>query len=96
MGFRTLAIEKRSSEVWQVLGGVKTEFGRFGDMLAKTREKLEQATRTLGQAETRTRAIQRRLRDVEALPDPTAHALLDEPLDAEANLELGVALPERE
>ncbi len=68
MGFRTLAIEKRSSEVWTVLGAVKTEFGKFGDILAKTKKKLEEATNTIGNAETRTRAIERKLRGVEALP----------------------------
>jgi len=68
MGFRTLAIEKRSSEVWQVLGAVKTEFGKFGDVLAKTKKKLDEARNTIDQAEVRTRAIDRKLRDVEALP----------------------------
>ena len=76
MGFRTLAIEKRSSEVWMLLGAVKNEFGKFGEVLAKTREKLEQATNTIGLAETRTRAIARRLREVEALPDAQATNLL--------------------
>lgn len=69
MGFRTLAIEKRSSEVWHVLGSVKTEFGKFGDVLAKTKKKLEEATRSIDQAEIRTRAIGRRLNTVEAVPD---------------------------
>ncbi len=69
MGFRTLAVEKRSSEVWQLLGAVKTEFGKFGDILARTREQLERATNTLGSAATRTRVIERRLRSVESLPD---------------------------
>lgn len=68
MGFRTLAIEKRSSEVWNLLSGVKTEFGKFGDILEKTKQKLEQATKTIDSAGVRTRAIERKLRDVEALP----------------------------
>jgi len=76
MGFRTLALEKRSSEVWKVLGAVKTEFGRFGDVLAKTRKKLEEATNTIDQASVRTRAIDRQLRAVEALPDAASRALL--------------------
>jgi len=76
MGFRTLAIEKRSSEVWTLLGAVKTEFGKFADVLAKTKDKLEQATNQLAQAETRTRVIERRLRGVEALPEGDASALL--------------------
>jgi DNA recombination protein RmuC len=68
MGFRTLAIEKRSSEVWQVLGAVKNEFGKFGEVLAKTRKKLDEASKTIGQAEVRTRAIDRKLKEVESLP----------------------------
>ena len=76
MGFRTLALEKRSSEVWKVLGAVKTEFGRFGEVLAKTRKKLEEATNTIDAAAVRTRAIDRQLRVVEALPDAEARALL--------------------
>ena len=66
MGFRTLAIEKRSSEVWSVLGQVKTEFGKFGVALENTRRKLQEATNTIDKAEVRTRAITRSLRDVEA------------------------------
>ena len=76
MGFRTLAIEKRSSEVWQVLGAVKTEFGKFGEVLAKTKSQLESVTNSIGQAETRTRQMERRLKDVEALPGPDAQRLL--------------------
>jgi DNA recombination protein RmuC len=64
MGFRTLAIEQRSSEVWELLGTVKTEFGRFGDTLAKTKKKLQEAAHTIDQAEVRTRAIERQLRRV--------------------------------
>lgn len=76
MGFRTLALEKRSTEVWQVLGAVKTEFAKFGDVLAKTRKKLDEASNTIGQAETRTRVMGRALRQVEALTDTQAQALL--------------------
>jgi DNA recombination protein RmuC len=65
MGFRTLAIERRSSEVWELLAAVKSEFGRFGDTLAKTKRRLEQAAHSIDRAETRTRAIERRLRRVE-------------------------------
>jgi len=68
MGFRTLAIEKRSSEVWELLGVVKTEFGKFGDVLARTKKKLKEASNTIGQAEVRTRAIERKLRDVQQVP----------------------------
>ena len=68
MGFRTLAIERRSSEVWAVLGAVKAEFGRFGEALEATRRKLEQASRSIESAGVRTRQIERKLKDVEALP----------------------------
>lgn len=76
MGFRTLAIEKRSSEVWQVLGAVKTEFNKFGDVLAKTKSQLETVTRSIEAAQTRTRQMGKRLRDVEALPGEEARGLL--------------------
>lgn len=68
IGFRTLVLEKRSSEVWQVLGAVKTEFGKFGDVLAATKNTLERATKNIEYAETRTRQMTRKLKSVEALP----------------------------
>jgi DNA recombination protein RmuC len=68
MGFRTLAIEKHSSEVWHLLGVVKTEFGKFGDVLAKTKKKLQEAGHTIDKAEIRTRAIERKLREVQEAP----------------------------
>ncbi|MEX3839537.1 DNA recombination protein RmuC [Paraburkholderia sp. BR10882] len=80
MGFRTLAIERRSSEVWQVLGAVKTEFGKFGDVLARTKTQLETVTRSIEAAEVRTRAMNRKLRDVEALPGEAAANLLGDAL----------------
>ena len=67
MGFRTLAIEKRSSEVWQLLGAVKTEFGKFGQVLAKTKKKIREAGHTIDQAEIRSRAIERKLKNVQDL-----------------------------
>ncbi|WP_136420191.1 DNA recombination protein RmuC [Herbaspirillum sp. ST 5-3] len=76
MGFRTLALEKRSSEVWQVLGAVKTEFGKFGDVLAATKTTLERAAKNIEQAETRTRQMSRKLKSVEALPSEAAQLLL--------------------
>jgi len=76
MGFRTLALEKRSAEVWEVLGAVKTEFGKFGAVLAKTKKKLAEATTTIDDATVRTRAMERRLRIVEALPEQQAQMLL--------------------
>lgn len=76
MGFRTLAIEQRSSEVWQVLGAVKTEFGKFAAVLEKTRKQLDTARNTIDTAGVRTRAIERKLRGVESLPEPEADAML--------------------
>jgi DNA recombination protein RmuC len=78
MGFRTLAIEKRSSEVWQLLGMVKTEFGKFGDVLAKTKKKLQEASNSINQAEVRTRAIERRLRGVQEIPAANPGELIEE------------------
>ena len=78
MGFRTLAIEKRSSEVWDLLGAVKTEFGQFGDVLAKTKKKLIEATNVIDTSEVRTRAIERKLRNVQELPISDSYKLLDE------------------
>ena len=75
MGFRTLAIEKRSSEVWQVLGAVKTEFGKFGELLARTKKQLDTVSSTLGEAETKTRTIERKLRNVEQLSDTQERTL---------------------
>jgi DNA recombination protein RmuC len=68
MGFRTLAIEKRSSEVWDLLSAVKTEFGKFGDILEKTKKKLQEATNTIDNAGIRSRAIERKLKNVTTLP----------------------------
>ena len=70
MGFRTLAIEKRSSEVWDVLSVVKTEFEKFGVVLEKTKKKLQEASNTIDQAGVRSRAIERQLRKVQELPSP--------------------------
>jgi DNA recombination protein RmuC len=79
MGFRTLALEKRSSEVWQVLGAVKTEFNKFGDVLAKVKTQTQTVLNTLDAAETRSRAMNRALKTVEALPAEQTHRVL--PLD---------------
>ncbi len=84
MGFRTLALEKRSSEVWQVLGAVKTEFGKFGGMLDKARSQTETVLKTLTDADVRTRAMGRVLKQVEALPDEQSAKLLPiNPADSE-------------
>jgi len=81
MGFRTLAIEKRSSEVWEILGAVKTEFGNFSVVLDRTKKKLQEAANTIDQAGVRTRAIERQLRKVQELPQEDAAALLGQDLD---------------
>jgi DNA recombination protein RmuC len=82
MGFQTLALEKRSHEVWMVLAAVKTEFGKFGEVLAKVKRQLSAATNTIDETERRTRVMGRKLRDVEQLPGADSSALLgfDEPL----------------
>lgn len=76
MGFRTLALEKRSSEVWQVLGAVKTEFGKFGDVLAKVKTQTQSVLNSLDAAEVRSRAMGRALKTVEALPSSEAAQVL--------------------
>jgi DNA recombination protein RmuC len=81
MGFRTLAIERRSSEVWQILGAVKTEFGKFGDVLDKVKKKLDEAGKHIDATGVRTRAIERRLRGVESLPDENAQTLMGPPAE---------------
>lgn len=90
MGFRTLAIEQRSSEVWTLLSIVKTEFARFGEVLAATKKKLEQASSSIGDAEVRTRAIERQLSNVQSLPTAETDRLLtNEPrlvYDADADI----------
>jgi DNA recombination protein RmuC len=90
MGFRTLAIQQRSSEVWELLGAVKAEFGKYADVLAKIKRKLTEAQNTVDKAETRTRAIHRKLRDVESTDG--AGLIEDEPEEetTEAALPAGV------
>lgn len=84
MGFQTLAIEQRASEVWKVLGAVKTEFGKFGDVLEKLKRQLNTASRTIEETERRTRAMERRLRSVEQLPEAEAAGILELPAAGEA------------
>ena len=84
MGFRTLAIQKRSSEVWNLLAGVKTEFGKFGEALSSVKDKLDQAARKMEDVDVRSRAITKKLRDVEELPEnpqPLFPELLSQPED---------------
>ena len=76
MGFRTLALEKRSSEVWQVLGAVKTEFGKFGDVLSRVKTQTETVLKTLDSSQVRSRAMGRALQQVQALPEGQAQALI--------------------
>jgi DNA recombination protein RmuC len=87
MGFRTLAIQKRSSEVWNLLAGVKTEFGKFGEALSAVRDKLDQAARKMEDVDVRSRVLSRKLRDVEELPSnpqPLLPELLVEEGDRES------------
>src|SRR5437660_616446 len=77
MGFRTLAIQKRSSEVWNLLAGVKTEFGKFGEALSAVKDKLDQAARQVDNVAVRSRAITKKLRDVEELPSNPQPLLKD-------------------
>ncbi len=81
MGFRTLAIEKRSSEVWQILGAVKTQFGDFGKILDKTKKKLQEVTNVIEDAGTRSRVIERKLRTVQELPSEESVILLGKSVD---------------
>jgi DNA recombination protein RmuC len=83
MGFRTLAIEKRSSEVWEILGAVKTQFGTFGDILSRTKKKLQEATNAIDKAGARSRAIERKLRAVQELPQEQALELFGESSEIE-------------
>ena len=83
MGFRTLAIQKRSSEVWELLGAIKTQFGAFGDLLQKTQKKLREASNSIDTAARKSRTIERKLRTVEELPVPEAELLLPELAAAE-------------
>ncbi len=83
MGFRTLALEQQASEVWKVLGAVKTEFERYGDWVARIRDQVQKAADTLDKADTRTRQMRRALKGVEALPEAQAQALLPAADDGE-------------
>jgi DNA recombination protein RmuC len=76
MGFRSLSIAKRSSEVWNVLGAVKTEFGKFGASLEKVKKKLHEATNSIDDAARRSRAVQRKLQGAEEMPLPDAAKLV--------------------
>jgi DNA recombination protein RmuC len=96
IGFRTLAIEQRSSEVWKVLGAVKHEFDKFGSVLEKVKRQLETAGRTIDETGVRTRVMQKKLRSVEALPAETATEVLElaheSPVDLlEAKTDDGIA-----
>ena len=87
MGFRTLALEKRSSEVWQVLGAVKTEFGKFGDVLSRVKTQAQTVVNTLDQAQTRSNVMHRALRNVEALTDEQAVKLLPDSVQLDTALD---------
>ena len=81
MGFRTLAIQKRSSEVWSLLGTVRNEFGKFGDLLEKTHKKLQEASNTIESATAKTRNIQGKLNKVQDLPEGSGIKVLATPKD---------------
>lgn len=87
MGFQTLAIEQRAAEVWKVLGAIKTEFGKFGEVLNKVKRQLNIASRTIEQTDVRTRAMERRLRSVEQLPEEEAVRILELPAGGEEVIE---------
>lgn len=78
MGFRSVAIEKRSAEVWQTLGAVKTQFSKFGDLLAATKKKLEETANKIGSAEITSRQIERKLKEVETLPESESIKMIGE------------------
>ena len=88
MGFRTLALEQQASEVWKVLGAVKTEFERYGEWVARIKEQVQKASDTLDKADTRTKQMRRALKVVEALPDAQAQALLPVNNDSSDDTEL--------
>ena len=96
MGFQTLAIEQQAVEVWRVLGGVKTEFAKFHDVLAKVKRQLDTASRTIDQTGVRTRAMERTLRAVEQLPDDEAERVLDLAAVEETEPEEPVAILEED
>ena len=88
MGFRTLAIEKRSSEVWMLLSAVKTEFGKFGDILEKTNKKLQEASNVMDDAARKSRTIERKLKGVQLLPSAGAENLLAEAAEADDGVDI--------
>ncbi|WMT74696.1 DNA recombination protein RmuC [Bradyrhizobium sp. Ash2021] len=96
MGFRTLAIQKRSSEVWQILGAVKSEFGKYGAILDKVQKKLQEASSTIDDVAKRRRAIDRKLRTVEVLPEMEADELLGVTTDVETSTEATASDPSPE
>jgi DNA recombination protein RmuC len=78
MGFRSLAVEKHTSKIWELLGKIRNEFGKFGDVLQKTREKIESAGKEIENAEKRSRAVERTLKGMDTLGAPQEQALLEE------------------
>jgi DNA recombination protein RmuC len=95
MGFKTLAIQKRSGEVWQVLGAVRTEFDKFREVLEATQQRLDQANQELDKlVGVRTRQIQRRLKDVASLPEEEAHRLLEQGDDGQSDVEPALQMAE--
>jgi len=93
MGFRSLAIEQRSSEVWRILGAVKTEFGKYNDVVDGLSRQLNTAARSVESLGVRTRAMSKKLRDVEKLPEDTAQIILDPELAEPDDTDEEVAAP---
>jgi DNA recombination protein RmuC len=93
LGFRTLAIEQRSTEVWRVLGAIKTEFGKFGELLARTKDRLDAVGKTLDEAGRKSSTIARKLREVEALPEAEVDRLLTGGEGAVYDLEVEIEPP---
>ena len=85
MGFQTLAIEQRAAQVWRILGAVRTEFDKFGGVLDKVKRQLNSASRTIEQTGVRSRAMERKLRSVEQMPDGEAARILELPVLSEEN-----------
>ncbi len=92
LGFKTLAIEKRSSDVWRLLGAIKTEFMTFGTLLDKTRKKLDEASSSIDTAATRTRRIQRKMQGIEELPEHEAKGILGVDFGSGAEAEVSEAV----
>ena len=93
MGFQTLAIEQQSAEVWKILAAVKTEFGKFGDVLDKVKKQLSTATRTIEETGVRSRAMERKLRGIESMPESEASTILELPAFIAEEIDIEMETP---